>query len=108
MVYMKTPISSRRVWIARSIAVAVDALQIFAFPAFSEGFLAPFDPALDVVTAIIMIALLGWHIAFVPTFIVESLPFADLAPSWTIAVLIVTRGTPLKPGAVTVLPRTIE
>jgi hypothetical protein len=105
---MNTPISLRRVWIARSIAVVVDALQILAFPAFSEGFLAPFDPALDVVTAIIMIALLGWHIAFVPTFIVESLPFADLAPSWTIAVLIVTRGTPLKPGSITATNSTAE
>ena len=97
---MDIRISPRRVWIARFIAVAVDVVQIALPPLFAEGFLAPFDPILDVVTAIIMIALLGWHIAFVPTFIVESLPFADLAPSWTIAVLIVTRGTPLTPGKV--------
>jgi hypothetical protein len=91
-------VSYRRVWIARCIAVAVDAVQIGALPLFSEGFLSPLDMGLDVVTAAVMIALLGWHIAFVPTFIVESLPFADLAPSWTIAVLIVTRKTPLNPA----------
>jgi len=82
----------RRIWIARIIALIVDVVQIVAFPAFVEGFLSPFDLPLDVATSIIMIALLGWHVAFVPTFIVKSLPFADLAPSWTIAVLIVTRG----------------
>lgn len=95
---MRTRISSRRVWIARSIAVAVDALQIVVFPVFMAGFASPPDVALDVATAIAMIALVGWHVAFVPTFIVESLPFADLAPSWTIAVLIVTRTAPWKPG----------
>jgi hypothetical protein len=96
---MSTRVSTRKVWIARSIAVAVDLFQIAAAPLFAEGFLAPFDPVIDVLTAAIMIALLGWHIAFVPTFIVESLPFADLAPTWTIAVLIVTRKTPLNPNS---------
>jgi hypothetical protein len=49
--------SKRKVWIARGIAVAVDAVQI-ALPAlFAEGFLAPFDPVLDLATAIIMISL---------------------------------------------------
>jgi hypothetical protein len=91
--------NKRRLWIARTVAIAVDLIQIALAPMFAEGFLAPFDPVLDVATAIIMIALLGWHIAFVPTFIVEFLPFADLAPTWTIAVLIVTRKTPLNPNS---------
>ncbi len=95
---MEMQMSSRRVWIARCIAVAVDALQIVVFPTFMEGFLSPLDLVLDVVAAAVMIGLLGWHVAFVPTFIVESLPFADLAPSWTIAVLIVTRKTSLNPA----------
>ena len=91
--------NKRRLWIARTVAIAVDLIQIALAPMFAEGFLTPFDPVLDVATAIIMIALLGWHIAFVPTFIVESLPFADLAPTWTIAVLIVTCKTPLIPNS---------
>ena len=105
---MSTSVSTRKVWIARSIAVAVDVLQIAAAPLFAEGFLAPFDPVIDVLTAIIMIALLGWHIAFVPTFIAESLPFADLAPSWTVAVLIVTRKTPLNPARSTPATKRID
>jgi hypothetical protein len=85
---------SRKVWIARCFAVVVDVVQIAVAPAVMEGFLSPLDIVLDVATAIIMIALLGWHVAFVPTFIVKSLPFADLAPTWTIAVLIASRKPP--------------
>lgn len=85
---------TRKVWIARCIAVAVDIVQIAVAPAVMEGFLSPLDLVLDVTTAVAMIALLGWHVAFVPTFIVKSLPFADLAPTWTVAVLIVTRKVP--------------
>jgi hypothetical protein len=95
---MRNPVSTRRVWIARTIAVAVDVLQIAVFPAFVTGFASPLDDGLDVATAIIMIALLGWHVAFVPSFLVKLLPVADLAPTWTIALLIVTRKTPLMPG----------
>ncbi len=81
---------TRKVWIARCIAVAVDILQIGVAPFVMEGFLSPFDLILDLATAVTMIWLLGWHVAFVPTFIVKTLPFADLAPTWTIAVLMVT------------------
>jgi len=37
------------------------------------------------------VVLLGWHVAFLPAFVVELLPVADLFPTWTIAVLYVTR-----------------
>jgi hypothetical protein len=73
------------------IALAVDALQIVVFPAFFPGIVSPFDNTLDVVTGIFMVVLLGWHLAFLPTFIAEVLPFVDLFPSWTLAVLFVTR-----------------
>lgn len=55
--------------------------------------MSPVNAGLDVVVAICLILLVGWHIAFLPTFIVEQLPFADLAPTWTIGVLFVTRGS---------------
>jgi|SRR5580692_7905666 hypothetical protein len=84
-------ISSRRIWLARGIAVAADAVQIAFFPFLSEGFASPFDAALDVVVAIVLTLLVGWHIAFIPSFIIKALPFADMAPTWTIAVLIATR-----------------
>jgi hypothetical protein len=85
-------ISARRIWIARGIAVAADALQIGLFPLFMEGALSPLDDVLDVVVCLLMIWLVGWHIAFLPTILIKAVPFADLAPTWTIAVWIATRG----------------
>ena len=99
----KQPVSARRVWLARAIAVLADAVQIIFMPMFAEGIASPVNDALDVAVAVVLILLVGWHIAFVPTFIVKALPFADLAPTWTIAVLIATRagrqrGEPVLPA----------
>src|ERR1700722_13278663 len=85
------PISRRRIWLARGIAIAVDTVQIALLPFFSEGAISPVNAGLDVIMALLMTWLIGWHIAFLPTFIIEALPFADLAPTWTLAVLFVTR-----------------
>jgi hypothetical protein len=84
--------SSRRVWIARAIAVTADLLQIGLFPLFAEGALSPLSDALDVVVCLLLIWLVGWHIAFLPTFLIKGIPFADLAPTWSIAIWIATRG----------------
>jgi hypothetical protein len=84
--------TSRRIWIARAIAIVADLLQIVLFPLFPLENIPPINVAVDVVVALIMIVLLGWHIAFLPSFIVKAVPFGDLAPTWTIAVLIATRG----------------
>jgi len=35
--------------------------------------------------------MLGWHLSFIPSFLVKLIPVGDLAPTWTIAVLIATR-----------------
>ena len=71
-------ISRKRIWIARGIAALADVIQIAIFPAFSQGGASPFDAALDVIVGTVLILLVGWHIAFVPTFIIEMLPIADL------------------------------
>jgi hypothetical protein len=91
-------ISGARVWTARSIAAFVDLLQIGLFPFFIEGSVNPWNAALDLLTCITLICLVGWHIAFVPTFIIEQLPVADLAPTWTLATLIATRHHGKKPA----------
>jgi hypothetical protein len=40
------------------------------------------------------IHLLGWHWAFLPSFVAKVVPDVDLVPTWTVAVLVATRGTP--------------
>jgi hypothetical protein len=84
---LKTP-KQRVAW---TIAIAADALQIAAFPLFAEGGLSPADSLLDIAVAFLMIRLLGWHWAFLPTLATELIPGADLFPTWTAAVWFVTR-----------------
>ena len=75
---------------AWAIAVTADALQIGAFPLFAEGALSPLDSVLDLVVAFMLIRLVGWHWAFLPTIVAEALPGADLFPTWTAALLFVS------------------
>jgi hypothetical protein len=96
---LKTP-EHRIAWM---IALAADALQIGVFPLFAEGALSPADTALDVVVGALLIRLLGWHWAFLPTFAAELLPGLDLFPTWTAAVFFATRSQ-LKPGEPEILP----
>ena len=49
------------------------------------------DAVLDVVAGAALCWLCGFHVAFLPTFIGEALPTVDLFPTWTLAVLYVTR-----------------
>lgn len=91
-----------RVKAARSIAVAADLLQIVVFPAFIPGLASPWDDALDGLVALAMLALIGWHWAFLPSFLAELVPGLDLVPTWTAAVFFVTRGQgkPATPPAI--------
>jgi hypothetical protein len=75
------------------VAICTDLIQV-GFPyIFGEGFFSPFEAALDVAACLALTALVGWHIAFIPTFLIELLPIGDLAPTWTIAAFIATRGS---------------
>ena len=77
---------------ARLIAVGTDLLQIVLLPAFFPGGFSPVNNVIDVVVAAVLLRLLGWHWAFVPTFVAELVPFVDLVPTWTAAVFLATRG----------------
>jgi hypothetical protein len=96
---LKTP-EHRLAWI---VALAADAVQITVFPMFVEGALSPADTALDVLVAALLIRLLGWHWAFLPTLAAEMLPGFDLFPTWTAAVYFVTRAE-IKAGEPEILP----
>jgi len=83
--------SSGRVRLARAIAISADFLQIVAFPLFLPGAASPWNDALDLAVAAALTLLLGWHWAFLPSFIAEIVPGLDLVPTWTAAAFFVTR-----------------
>jgi len=64
------------------------------FPMFVEGAFSPLDDLLDIAVAWMLIRLLGWHWAFLPSFVAKVVPGVDLVPTWTMAVLVATRKMP--------------
>ncbi len=74
---------------ALAIAAAADLLQLVFFPLFAPGALSPLNDVLDIVVALTLVRLIGWHWAFLPTFLGELLPVVDELPCWTLAVLYV-------------------
>jgi hypothetical protein len=73
------------------VAIVADALQIAVFPLFVEGALSPLEDFLDVIVAVGLFRLLGWHWEFLPSAMAKLLPAVDLVPFWTLAVANVYR-----------------
>jgi hypothetical protein len=91
--------------LAWAVAIMADALQIVAFPLFAEGGLSPVNDALDVLVAVVLIRLLGWHWAFLPSLLAEAIPGLDMFPTWTAALFFITRQfTANKEGEPEILP----
>ncbi len=80
-----------RVAIARAIGVTADIVQIGLFPLFAEGLASPLDIAVDSIVCVALTWLVGWHFVFLPSFLMKGLPLVDLAPTWTIAIMLATR-----------------
>jgi len=76
---------------ALAIAFVADAIQLAVMPLFGAGWIAPTSDALDIAVAFLLIRRLGWHVAFLPSFVVEILPIVDLFPTWTAAAWFVGR-----------------
>lgn len=89
---MRSDVSPLRLKIAWVVAVGTDALQVFIFPATIEGIFSPVTVILDFIAMGVLSMLVGWHWAFLPSIVVELIPGLDLAPTWTIALAIATRG----------------
>ena len=82
----RTPLLTRdRVRLAYLAAVATDALQLALGP---FGWAAA-DEVLDVVAAVLISRLIGFHPLLLPTFVLEFLPVTDLLPTWTGCVALV-------------------
>jgi hypothetical protein len=76
---------------AMVLAMVADAVQIVVFPLFVEGALSPLDDILDVIVAVALFRLIGWHWEFLPSFVAKLVPGVDLAPLWTLTVANVYR-----------------
>jgi len=87
---MFRPLSKTRLRLAWAIALAVDAIQVPADFSGPLGWLL--GAGLDLVTMIVLWAMLGFHWAFLPSFVTEAVPWLNLAPLWTLAVALATRG----------------
>jgi len=97
-------IKSPELRLAWTVAIIADSLQILAFPLFAEGGVSPADSALDLFVAVILVRLLGWHWAFLPSLAAELVPGLDMFPTWTAAVFFVTRQFPAEGSEPEILP----
>ena len=79
------PLSKPRIAAALAIAIAADIFSVVIGP-FGLTFA---DEVVDVAVMGLETWLLGFHLLFLPTFVVEVLPVVDALPTWTACVLAV-------------------
>jgi hypothetical protein len=65
------------------VASVADLIQLALAPLFVEGALSPFDFALDVVTAIALMQMLGWRWRTALALGLELVPGLAVFPTWT-------------------------
>ena len=75
-----------RFGVALLVAVVADVVQWIGFPLFVEGALSPLDDILDLVVAVALTGLVGWHWEFMPSLVGKLVPGVDMVPLWTLAV----------------------
>ena len=72
---------------AYALAVTIDIAQFLLGPFGWAGV----DEVLDAAAMVAMTRLLGFHALFLPTFVLEFVPFTDMLPTWTGCVMLVVR-----------------
>ena len=94
----KPPITPRQKGVALAVAGTIDLIQIVFFPLF--GVIEPFEVALDVVAAAILVAVCGFKWQFAVAFTLELFPVVDIFPTWTALVLTLPSAArvPVTPG----------
>lgn len=103
---MPKPLSKTRARTALVIAILVDVIQIAMQT--TGPFQILVDWPLDLLTALAMMALVGFHWAFLPTFLAEAVPWLDVVPTWTLAVMFATRNREAVEPPKDVTPPTLE
>ncbi len=83
-------ISARSAAIAWSAAALADFIQVPAALAALSGVFSieavALDGLIDLGMTVLTTALLGFHVALLPTMLVEAIPVVDVAPTWTACV----------------------
>jgi hypothetical protein len=87
---------------AMALAIVADVVQLALLPLFVEGAASPVEDILDLGMAAVMMALLGWHWEFLPSFFAKLVPGLDMAPLWSLAVANVYRKSKQAPAPVTI------
>ncbi|MGC1647520.1 MAG: hypothetical protein WA741_17010 [Candidatus Sulfotelmatobacter sp.] len=72
--------SKKRLALAFALAVLSDGLSFFL------TFTPPFQWALDLVTALLLFIVLGWHWVMLPGLILEAIPGVNIFPFWLLVV----------------------
>ena len=78
-------LSRGRIAAALAVAIAADVLPLVLGP-FGLTFA---DEVIDVLVMGVETWLLGFHLLFLPTFVIEVVPVVDAIPTWTACVLAV-------------------
>lgn len=95
----KHALSGKRVKLAYATAIIADICQLpvnlsfFSWGIATLGGTVPLeaiDTGIDVITALVINRLLGFHWALLPTFALELVPGLDALPTWTACVAYVT------------------
>jgi hypothetical protein len=73
------PLTRPRMILALAVAVAADGLQLLLGP-LGWAFI---DQAIDCVAMVLVSRIIGFHILFLPTFVVELVPVLEDLPTWT-------------------------
>ena len=82
------PIAPRRIKLAFAVGVLADILQLPVSLSLLAGFVPAegLDAAIDVVAAVLVNWLIGFHWALLPSFALKLIPVIDVAPTWTACV----------------------
>ena len=73
------PRTRARMVVAMAIAVAADGLQLL----LAEFGWFGLDQAIDCVAMLLLSWAIGFHVLFLPTFVVELVPLLEDLPTWT-------------------------
>jgi hypothetical protein len=82
---LRPKFSRGRLLAALAVAVAADGLQLLLGPVGWAGV----DDVIDVGAMALTTLALGFHVLFLPTFVLELVPVAGMLPTWTGCVLAV-------------------